>query len=104
MGRIIVEDGLLRRGFIQVPDFVLGVAAARAGWDRAKYVWWGYAWYQLVEGTLTTEHVDWRATLVLYENLRALGHALRLHNWDEQQIQALFWDSAMNLIHGTQAG
>ena len=85
-------------------DRIMYASDGLAGWDRAKYVWWGYAWYQLVEGTLTTEHVDGRATFVLYENLRALGHALRLHNWDEQQIQALFWDNAMKLIHGTRAG
>jgi len=71
-----------------------------AGWERGKYVWWGYTWEHMFEGTLTTAHADSRATFVLYEQLRALGHALHLHNWDKHQIQALFWDNAVKLIHG----
>jgi glutamate-1-semialdehyde 2,1-aminomutase len=71
-----------------------------AGWLRGKYIWWGYTWEWMREGAIKTAHADWRATYVLYEQLRALGHALRLHRWAPEQIEALFWDNAVRLIHG----
>lgn len=74
-----------------------------AGWRRGKYIWWGYTWEYMREGVITTSHADPAATFVLYEQLRALGHALRLHRWTRQQIEALFWENAMRLIHGGNA-
>jgi glutamate-1-semialdehyde 2,1-aminomutase len=74
-----------------------------AGWMRGKYIWWGYTWEWMPEGSLKTSHADWHATYSLYEQLRALGHALQLHRWTPQQIEALFWDNAMRLLHGDGA-
>lgn len=71
-----------------------------AGWVRGKYVWWGYTWEWMKEGLLKTTHADWHATFVLYEQLRALGYALRNQKWDKQKIEDLFYNNAMKLIHG----
>jgi hypothetical protein len=71
-----------------------------AGWMRGKYIWWGYSWECMREGTISTAHASPEATFVLYEELRALGHALRYAEWSPRQTEALFWDNAVRLLHG----
>jgi len=83
-------------------DRVLYASDAPAGWQRAKYVWWGYAWQWMKEGALPTAHADGRATFVLYEQLRALKFALRNRQWDRPAIEDLFYNNAMKLVHGAQ--
>ena len=74
-----------------------------AGWARGKYVWWGYTWDWMREGLISTPHANSAATFVLYEELRALGHSLRYAGWSSRQIEALFWDNAVNLLNGRRA-
>jgi len=81
-------------------DRIMYASDGHAGWARGKYIWWGYTWEFMREGTIRTTHADSAATFVLYEQLRALGHALRLQRWTRQQIDALFWDNAVKLVHG----
>jgi hypothetical protein len=71
-----------------------------AGWMRGKYIYWGYTWDWMKEGAMSTSHASSESTFVLYEELRALGHSLRYAEWDKQQIDALFWDNAVRLLHG----
>lgn len=82
-------------------DRIMYASDASAGWQRAKYIWWGHAWHWLHEGLIKIKHADWRATFVLYEELRALKFALKNRKWDEQKIENLFYNNAVTLIHGS---
>ncbi len=71
------------------------------GWDRGKYIWWGYTWQHYTGEELETSHASPQPTFVLYEELRSLGHALRAFDWDQEVIESIFWHNAMRLVHGT---
>lgn len=90
--------------FKKVPtDRILYSSDSHAGWMRAKYVWWGYAWQYLQEGVLDTAHCDPRATFVNYEQVRAMRYAARRHDFDKETIEAIFYDNALKMIHGDKA-
>jgi len=72
-----------------------------AGWDRGKYFWWGYTWDFMPGKEGGTPHASSEPTFVLYEELRSLGHTLRVYDWDQELIQSIFWGNAMRLLHGS---
>lgn len=81
---------------------LFGTDSLSAGNMRGKYVWYGYAWNDIGQGSIPMPHCEATATYVEYESLRALRYAVRRHGWDTKQIEALFFDNAVRLIHGEQ--
>jgi hypothetical protein len=67
---------------------------------RGKYIAFGYAWAYLSETNqqLSLPHCDPRMTFTRYEQLRAMRRAAQSVGLDRGQIQALFHDTASELI------
>jgi glutamate-1-semialdehyde 2,1-aminomutase len=73
---------------------------------RGKYIAYGYAWAYLSETnhSLGLTHCDARMTFTRYEQLRATKRAARRMNMSRQQIDALFHDTAADLVAAARAG
>jgi predicted TIM-barrel fold metal-dependent hydrolase len=73
---------------------------------RGKYISFGYAWAYLSETnqSLSLVHCDGRMTFTRYEQLRAMQCASRRLGQTPQQIQALFYDIAADLVAGARQG
>ena len=69
---------------------------------RGKYVSFGYGWAYLSEQNhnLNLSHCDGRMTFTRFEQLRAMKRASLAAGLTEPQIEALFNDNAVSLIHG----
>lgn len=67
---------------------------------RGKYIAFGYAWAFLSETNhqLSLGHCDSRMTFIRYEQLRAMKRGARQLGLDIGQRQALFHDTARNLV------
>lgn len=67
---------------------------------RGKYIAFGRAWAYLSESnhSLGLSHCDQRMTFTRYEQLRAMSRAARRLQLTQQQIEALFYDTAANLV------
>lgn len=67
---------------------------------RGKYIAFGYAWAYLSESnqSLNLTHCDARMTFTRYEQLRAMRSAARRLRMTTAEINALFHDTAANLI------
>jgi glutamate-1-semialdehyde 2,1-aminomutase len=68
---------------------------------RGKYVSFGYGWAYLSEQNhnLNLSHCDGRMTFTRFEQLRAMKRASLSTGLTEPQIEALFHDNAVSLIH-----
>jgi predicted TIM-barrel fold metal-dependent hydrolase len=71
---------------------------------RGKYVAFGYAWAYLspTNQSLNLSHCDGRMTFTRYEQLRAMRRAGRRLGLTSAQNQALFFDTANNLIEAVR--
>lgn len=67
---------------------------------RGKYIAFGYAWAFLSQTNhqLSLGHCDGRMTYIRYEQLRAMKRGARQLGLSETQRQALFHDTARNLV------
>jgi predicted TIM-barrel fold metal-dependent hydrolase len=67
---------------------------------RGKYIAFGFAWAYLSPGnqSLNLQHCDGRMTFTRYEQLRAMRRASRRLGITPAQDQALFFDTAMDLV------
>lgn len=76
------------------------------GLMRGKYVSFGFAWAYLSpkNQTLNLAHCDGRLTFTRYEQLRAMQRAARRLGITPAQHEALFFDTAMNLVQSVRAG
>lgn len=85
-----------------VPEdrILFGTDSLSAGNLRGKYIWFGYAWNDIGQGSIPMPHCEAAYTYVQYESLRALRYAVQRHGWSKRQIEALFFDNAVRLIHG----
>jgi len=73
---------------------------------RGTYVGFGFAWAYLDEPAiahLDLAHCDGRPTFVLYESLRAARRAMTRHALSTEQIEDVFCNNAMELLHGRYA-
>lgn len=68
---------------------------------RGKYISFGYGWAFLSETNhqLNLSHCDSRMTFTRYEELRAMKRAAQSVSLTDSQIEALFYDNAVSLIH-----
>ena len=75
------------------------------GLMRGKYNAFGSAWAYLSPKNqqLNLEHCDGRMTFTRYEQLRAMRRAARRLKVTPAQNQALFFDTAMNLVQSVRA-
>jgi glutamate-1-semialdehyde 2,1-aminomutase len=73
---------------------------------RGKYIAFGYAWAYLSETnhSVSLAHCDGRMTFTRYEQLRAMRRASRRLNLSASQIQALFYDTAAELVRSARKG
>lgn len=71
---------------------------------RGKYISFGYGWAYLSEQNhnLNLTHCDGRMTFTRFEQLRAMKRASRAVDLTEPQVEALFHDNAVSLIHGNR--
>ena len=71
---------------------------------RGKYIAFGYGWAYLSEQNhnLNLSHCDGRMTFTRFEQLRAMKRASRAAGLTDPQIEALFHDNAVSLIHGNR--
>ncbi len=67
------------------------------GADVGKYVAWGRGW-DCFPGNPATAHCDGRATLVVYENLRALRQAAELFDLTAKEVEDIFYHNAQRII------
>mgnify|MGYP002631992628 FL=1 len=69
---------------------------------RGKYISFGYGWAYLSEQNhnFNLSHCDARMTFTRFEQLRAMKRAARATGLTDLQIEALFHDNAVSLIHG----
>jgi predicted TIM-barrel fold metal-dependent hydrolase len=68
-----------------------------AGSDRGNYITWGRAWS--FQPGQACSHCDGQATLVVYEQLRAMKRAADMAGSSQEQIRNLFSDNAATLFH-----
>ncbi|WP_406698971.1 amidohydrolase family protein [Singulisphaera sp. Ch08] len=75
------------------------------GLMRGKYVAFGFAWAFLSpkNQTLNLAHCDGRMTFTRYEQLRAMRRAAQRLGITPAQNQALFFDTAMNLVQSVRS-
>jgi predicted TIM-barrel fold metal-dependent hydrolase len=75
------------------------------GLMRGKYVSFGFAWAYLspTNQSLNLDHCDGRMTFTRYEQLRAMKRAARRLGITPAQNQALFYDTAKNLVDAVRA-
>ena len=76
------------------------------GIQRGKYITFGYAWCQLSEDnhSFGLSHCDPRMTFVRYEQLRAMRRASRRGGLTSEQIEDLFFNTAMRLVNSAKGG
>nr|WP_291376265.1 amidohydrolase family protein [Devosia sp.] len=72
---------------------------------RGKYIAFGYAWAFLSDSnhSLNLGHCDSRMTYIRYEQLRAMKRGARQLGLTEQQRNALFHDTARDLVDAARA-
>jgi glutamate-1-semialdehyde 2,1-aminomutase len=75
------------------------------GPTRGKYIAFGYAWAFLSpeNNTLSLGHCDGRMTYIRYEQLRAMKRGARQLGLSDVQREALFHDTARNLVDRVRA-
>ena len=89
------------------PDRVMyGSDDVPVGVLRGKYIAFGYGWAYLSPENhqLNLSHCDSRMTFTRYEQLRAMRQATLRVGLSEQQVKAMFFDTAAELIAETRAG
>lgn len=89
-----VGDGRVMYGSDDIPVGVL----------RGKYIAFGFAWAYLSEKnhSLNLSHCEPRMTFTRYEQLRAMQRASRRLGLTRKQIEALFFDTAADLVEATR--
>jgi glutamate-1-semialdehyde 2,1-aminomutase len=72
---------------------------------RGKYIAFGYAWAYLSETnhSLKLSHCDSQMTFTRYEQLRAMRRATLRLGINQQQIEAMFYDTAAELVGSVRA-
>ena len=68
-----------------------------AGSDHGKYITWGRAWS--FKGGSECPHCDGQATLVVYEQLRAMRQAADMAGLTEDAWEDIFFRNACSLFH-----
>jgi len=67
-----------------------------AGGARGNYITWGRAWS--FQGSCQLTHCDGQATLVVYEQLRAMRHAAEMAGLSPEEIRGVFHGNAERLF------
>ena len=72
---------------------------------RGKYISFGMAWSNINENnhSLKLDHCDSRMTFIRYEQLRAMKRGARQIGLSQKQREALFYDTAKNLVNSVQS-
>jgi Amidohydrolase len=89
------------------PDRVMyGSDDVPVGVLRGKYVAFGYGWAYLspTNHSLNLSHCDGRMTFTRYEQLRAMRRAAMRVELSEEQVAAMFFDTATELVASVRAG
>ncbi|MBP5639434.1 MAG: amidohydrolase family protein [Victivallales bacterium] len=86
---------LLMRHF-GIRRILFGTDNIGAGGDHGKYITWGRAWK--FAGSYDCIHCDGRATLVVYEQLRAMRQAADMASLSKDDVDAIFFSNASQLF------
>ena len=72
---------------------------------RGKYITFGMAWSNINENnhSLKLDHCDSRMTFIRYEQLRAMKRGARQIGLSQKQREALFYDTAKNLVNSVKS-
>jgi glutamate-1-semialdehyde 2,1-aminomutase len=72
---------------------------------RGKYISFGMAWSNINENnhSLKLGHCDSRMTFIRYEQLRAMKRGARQIGLSQKQREALFYDTAKNLVNSVKS-
>ena len=84
---------------VEIDRILYGADSGDVGFERGKSIFFGYSWGDLTARTFEAAgHISPHMTFYIYEQLRAMRRAARLHGLTRSQIEDIFFNSADRLV------
>ena len=84
---------------VEIDRILYGADSGDVGFERGKSIFFGYSWGDLTARTFEAAgHISPHMTFYIYQQLRAMRRAARLHGLTRSQIEDIFFNSANRLV------